>query len=275
MTIQRSERGKRMFLVIDNRACVEDQRLSWKARGLLIYLLSKPDHWEVRESQLVAAAPDGLGAVRSGLAELEAVGYLVRRWLRSEEGTFSGRKSVVYDTPQEEEIQPSGVQLSAIGSSPAVVRNEKAVRNEESKPSPERPKNRPTAAPPSPLPGLAPVGAVGEEMPVTDRRHPLYRWAEFWTRYPTKDGRRGSKADAEKVWRKMSQAHKRKAWEQLANLIRAAAEGTYPPHAVTYLRQGERNAWTDYWECWQSGSAAPAQQLTTGSRAHWVKEARA
>ena len=44
-TINRARRRYR-FLIIGQRA-VEDARLSWAARGLLGYLLSRPDDWKV------------------------------------------------------------------------------------------------------------------------------------------------------------------------------------------------------------------------------------
>ena len=40
-TIIRAQRRHR-FVIVDQRA-VEDSRLSWAARGLLAYLLSRPD----------------------------------------------------------------------------------------------------------------------------------------------------------------------------------------------------------------------------------------
>jgi hypothetical protein len=44
-TIIRARRRHR-FVILDQRA-VEDSRLSWVARGLLAYLLSRPDDWRV------------------------------------------------------------------------------------------------------------------------------------------------------------------------------------------------------------------------------------
>jgi len=44
-TIIRARRRHR-FVVLDQGA-VEDTRLSWAARGLLGYLLSRPDDWKV------------------------------------------------------------------------------------------------------------------------------------------------------------------------------------------------------------------------------------
>ena len=51
---------------------LRDQRLSWKARGVLCYLLSHSDGYRFNRDQLAAEAPDGVTAVRSALAELTA-----------------------------------------------------------------------------------------------------------------------------------------------------------------------------------------------------------
>jgi integrase len=49
-TIVRAPRRHR-FVIIDQRA-IEDTRLSWEARGLLGYLLSRPDDWKVLVNDL-------------------------------------------------------------------------------------------------------------------------------------------------------------------------------------------------------------------------------
>jgi hypothetical protein len=66
----------------------EDRRLSWEARGLLGYLLSKPDDWKVRLYDLIAQGPAGVHKIRRMLRELEEVGYLYRKRLRRADGTF-------------------------------------------------------------------------------------------------------------------------------------------------------------------------------------------
>ena len=51
MAIIRQKRKKR-FSIIDNRV-IEDKRLTWGARGLLEYMLSKPDDWKFYMSELI------------------------------------------------------------------------------------------------------------------------------------------------------------------------------------------------------------------------------
>lgn len=56
-----------------------DKRLSWAARGLLTYLLSKPDDWTVRMGDLIAQSPGSRTMVRGIFSELETYGYISRK----------------------------------------------------------------------------------------------------------------------------------------------------------------------------------------------------
>jgi hypothetical protein len=82
VSILRQHRRESNYSVVSNDL-IRDGRLTWAARGMLVYLLSMPDGWEVRETHLVAAcsAPrQGIDAVRKVVAELEAAGYMRRGW---------------------------------------------------------------------------------------------------------------------------------------------------------------------------------------------------
>ena len=98
MAIIRQKRKDR-FLVVDNKI-IEDKRLSFKARGLLIYMLSKPDDWKFWTSELVKrSAKDGISSIRTALKELETAGYLTRKRERSSKGTFTSQDWILTDKP--------------------------------------------------------------------------------------------------------------------------------------------------------------------------------
>lgn len=101
------------FTILPNEA-LNDERLSWKARGLLAFLLSKPDHWRTTSAHLAKVAPDGRDAVRAGLTELEDAGYLVRRKYRDERGRWK-QDTYVYDNPEHHVDNPVD---SPVGNSP-------------------------------------------------------------------------------------------------------------------------------------------------------------
>lgn len=66
---------KNRYSSIDNNV-INDERLSWKARGILIYLLSKPDNWQVRMYDLIKGSKnDGETSVKNALKELRNLGY--------------------------------------------------------------------------------------------------------------------------------------------------------------------------------------------------------
>ena len=75
------------FFAISNELA-QNAALSYEARGLMAYLLSKPDNWEMKVSDLIAQSPAGRDAVYRILRELEAARYIRRQNCRRENGTF-------------------------------------------------------------------------------------------------------------------------------------------------------------------------------------------
>lgn len=97
--IRRSRRPDTGFTIMANET-IRDATLSYKARGLLLYLLSLPDDWTVSSEHLARVSTrDGRDAVRTGLAELEAAGYL-KRWRHQDDRGRWVNESIVYDRPQ-------------------------------------------------------------------------------------------------------------------------------------------------------------------------------
>ena len=63
--------------VIADKHWINDKRLSLKARGILIYLLSKPEGWHVQLNDIVNQSPDGIRSVRAGIKELTDLRYMI------------------------------------------------------------------------------------------------------------------------------------------------------------------------------------------------------
>lgn len=98
MAIVRVHKRENPFVQID-KTPINDQRLSWKAKGILVYLISKPNDWKVRVSDLMKQAKDGRDSVYAGLHELEKAGYISRYQERKEDGSFGELEYVVYEQP--------------------------------------------------------------------------------------------------------------------------------------------------------------------------------
>lgn len=84
-TIRVSKRTR--FTVID-RATVNDDQLSYRARGVLLWLLDKPDDWQTDANAIARAGTEGRDAVRAALKELETCGYLSRQTKQGEGGRW-------------------------------------------------------------------------------------------------------------------------------------------------------------------------------------------
>ena len=77
----------------------QDKKISYKARGILIYLLSKPDNWECRIFDLVSNSDkDGIRSIQSALKELVASGYAKYIKAHREGNKLVGNRYIISDT---------------------------------------------------------------------------------------------------------------------------------------------------------------------------------
>lgn len=103
MSIKRAPRPETRFYILD-KDISEDMRLSWEARGLLIYLLGKPDNWIVSIKHLMKQTVpctrkrSGRDSIRAIIGELVELGYMEVNQRRAE-GTFDGVDYIVRETP--------------------------------------------------------------------------------------------------------------------------------------------------------------------------------
>jgi hypothetical protein len=88
--------------VIVNKTIFTDNRLSWKAKGLHAYLMSRPDDWKVMISDLINQSTDGRDSVYSGLNELIKYKYVKRERIYVN-GRIGRWEYTVYEVPYEEE----------------------------------------------------------------------------------------------------------------------------------------------------------------------------
>ncbi len=68
---------------------LRDKRLSFRARGLLVWMLSHADGYRISAARIAAEGKEGRDAIRTAMDELEAGGYLKRRRVQSSGGRWS------------------------------------------------------------------------------------------------------------------------------------------------------------------------------------------
>jgi len=86
------------FVQIDKRI-LDDPRLSWRAKGIFIYLFSRPDGWKVIITDLCNRSTDGETSVWSALRELRGAGYYQIKPIRNAKGQLTDRQMVIQEKP--------------------------------------------------------------------------------------------------------------------------------------------------------------------------------
>jgi hypothetical protein len=86
------------FTVVRNTAA-RDQALSFRARGLLVWMLSHETGWLITAAAMIAAGPDGRDSIRSALRELEQANYIRRTRYRRAQGQWYHEMTVT-DMPE-------------------------------------------------------------------------------------------------------------------------------------------------------------------------------
>jgi hypothetical protein len=99
-TIFRAAKTKDNPYVMVDKRIIDNVGLSFKAKGILVYLLSRPDGWEVNLMDLANRSTEGLSAVKSGCKELKEMGYLKHAGIRRADGKFDTVIWEVHEAPQ-------------------------------------------------------------------------------------------------------------------------------------------------------------------------------
>lgn len=88
----------KQFVCLSNKLA-QNNKLSLRARGLMAYLLSLPDHWQVHINHLVKEMKEGRHVIRETLQELKEAGYVHHLKL----GFKDGWQYFVFEDPHTEE----------------------------------------------------------------------------------------------------------------------------------------------------------------------------
>lgn len=216
MAITRPELSiDRDFTIVRN-AWARDGRLSLRARGLLVQLLSHRPGWTVTTESLMRDNPEGRDSIRGAVRELEGVGYLKRQ--RQRRGNRLGGVDYILQEPPASCDGFSGVGNLGVG--PLGV-EEPTDKEDYSKNTREK-KTREASS--------SPGGDGGRYSP---------EFLEWWEHYPRKQ----DKGAAYRAFQKIRDT-------PLETLIEGADRYTQDPnreprftkHAATWLRA---RAWED------------------------------
>jgi hypothetical protein len=249
-----------------------DHRLTFKARGIGLYLLTHADGFRSTTASIAKANGCGLDQVRAGLQELETFGYLVRERTRDDSGHNTDTDYLITDQPQDGEPLRGETQRRVLQRRETPTHKktkgledqepQEDQKDEEEKPSRTADAARATPPPPAPSsdrtrpvqdPKPEPRPDDGEQLAlleapgsgpgvvsITSQRDASF--ARFWAAYPRKTG----KQDARRAWDKAL-----KSGPGLEVLIasveayaayRAGDDPRFTKHPATWLRGG---CWDD------------------------------
>lgn len=93
--IYRVEKNKN-YTVINNEI-LKRPDLSWKAKGIMAYILSLPDDWVIHLNEIMEHSTDGEASFRSGWRELTDLGYVERKPIR-EDGLIKKWETTIYES---------------------------------------------------------------------------------------------------------------------------------------------------------------------------------
>ena len=112
-TIFRVEKNAENPYVMIDKNVFEDTSLSFKAKGILGYLLSRPNDWTLIIADIQKRSTDGKDSVKNGIDELIERGYIVKTEQPRQAGKFATCDYVVYEKPMNTGVNRCGKTVAA------------------------------------------------------------------------------------------------------------------------------------------------------------------
>jgi DNA-binding MarR family transcriptional regulator len=78
---------------------LRDVSISFKAKGVLVYLLHLPNDWNINLADLSNRSTDGRDSVSSAINELIDKKYITRTQTVDDKGRFNGYDYTIYEEP--------------------------------------------------------------------------------------------------------------------------------------------------------------------------------
>ena len=92
------QKRKDNFTVVNNDI-LQNSKLSWAAKGMLVYLLHLPDNWQINVADLSNRSRNGRDGTAGIIKELMTEGYISRVKIKNEKSQFKGYDYTVNDEP--------------------------------------------------------------------------------------------------------------------------------------------------------------------------------
>lgn len=92
------QKRKDNFTVVNNDI-LQNSKISWAAKGMLVYLLHLPDGWQINVADLWNRSKNGRDASAAIIKELIQAGYVTRTKVKGEKNLFKGYDYTVSDEP--------------------------------------------------------------------------------------------------------------------------------------------------------------------------------
>ena len=102
LLVFRTEHNKNYKTI--NLTCVQDKKLSWKAKGLHNYLITRPPSWEISIGSLTQQSTNGIDSLYTGIRELIKSKYVFRIIKRNEKNQFEKGGYLTTEIPQSIEV---------------------------------------------------------------------------------------------------------------------------------------------------------------------------
>ena len=103
MTIFRIKKDKHNPYTMMSNWHLRDEKLSWKAKGMLSFLLHLPDYWHISLEDLKKRAKDQRNSTETTMKELIREGYIVkknRKRIKDSMGRFIPHDYDVFEKPK-------------------------------------------------------------------------------------------------------------------------------------------------------------------------------
>jgi hypothetical protein len=182
-----------------------DERLGYRARGILLLLMSHQDGWKISLEHLANDGPDGITAVRTAIQQLQESGYLKRNQIRNERNQIEGSEWILSDPFEHDEPQLENLMLENLEEN--LMSENLTLKNTRNKED--------------------------------NRKQILDAFDSFWEIYPRKVGKGGAVKAFEKAAKKADPEVIIQAVEVW--IQKPLPEMQYIPHPATWLNQERWN----------------------------------